>query len=127
MLGTYVLSAGYYDAYYLKAMQVRSKIIQDFEMAFKKVDLIIAPVSPTPAFKLGQKASDPLQMYLADILTVAGNLAGIPGLALPSGFTKAGLPLGFQLLGPRFSEYVLFELGKLYERAVDYKPNVREI
>lgn len=124
MLGTYVLSAGYYDAYYLKAMKVRSKIVADFDKAFDKVDAIIAPVSPTPPFKLGEKASSPLQMYLADILTVAGNLAGIPGLAIPSGFTQNGLPLGFQLLGPRFSEYVLFQLGKLYEKAVDYKPKV---
>lgn len=115
MLGTYVLSAGYYDAYYLKAMRVRSKIIEDFDKAFEKVDAIIAPVSPTPAFKLGEKAEDPLQMYLADILTVAANLAGIPGLAIPSGFTKKGLPLGFQLMGPRFSENTLFKLGKLYK------------
>ena len=122
MLGSYVLSAGYYDAYYLKAQKVRSKIIKDFEGAFAKVDAIIAPVSPTPPFALGEKAESPLQMYLADILTVAGNLAGIPGLAVPSGFTKKGLPLGFQLLGPRFSEYVLFELGKLYQKATNYEP-----
>ena len=122
MLGSYVLSAGYYDAYYLKAQKVRSKIIKDFEGAFAKVDAIIAPVSPTPPFALGEKSGSPLQMYLADILTVAGNLAGIPGLAVPSGFTKKGLPLGFQLLGPRFSEYVLFELGKLYQKATNYEP-----
>ena len=115
MLGTYVLSAGYYDAYYLKAMKVRSKIIEDFENAFAKVDAIIAPVSPTPAFKLGEKADDPLQMYLADILTVPADLAGIPGLAVPSGLNKKGLPLGFQLMGPRFSENTLFALGELYE------------
>jgi len=122
MLGSYVLSAGYYDAYYLKAQKVRSKIIKDFEEAFTKVDAIIAPVSPTPAFAMGEKASSPLEMYLADILTVAGNLAGIPGLAVPSGFNQKGLPLGFQLLGPRFSEYVLFELGKLYQKATGYQP-----
>lgn len=122
MLGTYVLSAGYYEAYYLKAMKVRSRIIEDFDQAFKKVDAIIAPVSPTPAFKLGEKAQDPLQMYLADILTVAANLAGIPGLAIPSGFTKNSLPLGFQLMGPRFSERTLFELGKLYEKSTSWKP-----
>lgn len=122
MLGSYVLSAGYYDAYYLKAQKVRSKIIRDFEQAFEKVDAIIAPVSPTPPFALGEKAGSPLQMYLADILTVAGNLAGIPGLAVPSGFSKKGLPLGFQLLGPRFSEYILFELGKLYQKATGYEP-----
>lgn len=114
MLGTYVLSAGYYDAYYLKAMKVRSKIIQDFDAAFAKVDAILAPVSPTPPFKLGEKADNPLQMYLADILTVAANLAGIPGLAMPFNFSKAGLPLGFQLLGKRFSESTLFNLGNLF-------------
>jgi len=122
MLGTYVLSAGYYDAYYLKAMKVRSKIIEDFEITFEEVDAVIAPVSPTPAFRLGEKASNPLQMYLADVLTVAGNLAGIPGLAIPSGFTKKGLPLGFQLLGPRFSEANLFRLGRLFEKITNYLP-----
>jgi aspartyl-tRNA(Asn)/glutamyl-tRNA(Gln) amidotransferase subunit A len=116
MLGTYVLSAGYYDAYYLKAMKVRSKIIGDFDKVFSEVDVIIAPVSPTPAFKLGEKASDPLQMYLADILTVSANLAGIPGLAIPSGKNKKGLPLGFQLMGPRNSENTLFALGELYQK-----------
>ena len=105
-------------------MKVRSKIIQDFEQAFEEVDAILAPVSPTPPFKLGEKADNPLQMYLADILTVAGNLAGIPGLAIPSGFTKNGLPLGFQLLGPRFSEETLFSLGELYQKATDYQPKV---
>ena len=124
MLGTYVLSAGYYDAYYLKAMKVRSKIVADFEEAFEKVDAIIAPVSPSPPFKLGEKSSNPLQMYLADVLTVAGNLAGIPGLAIPGGFSKKALPLGFQLLGPRFSEGTLFHLGELYQKAVNYVPKV---
>lgn len=116
MLGTYVLSAGFYDAYYLKAQKVRSRLIEDFDKAFSQVDAIVAPVSPTPAFKLGEKASDPLKMYLADIYTAPANLAGIPGLAIPSGVTESGLPLGFQLLGPRFSENVLFELGKLYQK-----------
>ncbi|MBI3443220.1 Asp-tRNA(Asn)/Glu-tRNA(Gln) amidotransferase subunit GatA, partial [Candidatus Woesebacteria bacterium] len=122
MLGTYVLSAGYYDAYYLKAMKVRSKIIEDFEHVWEKVDAIIAPVSPTSPFKLGEKATDPLKMYLADVFTVSADLAGIPGLSIPSGFTKSGLPLGFQLLGPRFSENVLFALGKLYQESTGYKP-----
>ena len=122
MLGTYVLSAGYYDAFYLKAQKVRTKIIQDFENVFRDVDALISPVSPTPAFKIGEKASDPLEMYLADVLTVAGNLAGIPGLAVPSGFNSRGLPLGFQLLGPRFSEPVLFALGKLYQDSVGFEP-----
>lgn len=124
MLGTYVLSAGYYDAYYLKAQKVRSKIIADFDNAFEKVDAIISPVSPTPAFKLGEKAADPLQMYLADIFTVSANLAGIPGLAIPSGFSKDKLPLGFQLMGPRFSEEKIFELGKLYQKSVSYVPRL---
>lgn len=116
MLGTYVLSAGYYDAYYLKAQKVRSKIIQDLDNVFEKVDAIIAPVSPTSAFKLGEKVSDPLKMYLSDIFTVSANIAGIPGLAIPSGFNRKGLPLGFQLMGPRFSEPKLFSLGKIYEK-----------
>jgi len=124
MLGTYVLSAGYYDAYYLKAQKVRSVIIHDFDNAFEKVDAIIAPVSPTAAFKLGEKVSDPLQMYLADIYTASANLVGIPGLAIPSGFNKKGLPLGFQLMGPKFSEGTLFELGKLYHKKIGYEPKL---
>ncbi|CAN5319594.1 Asp-tRNA(Asn)/Glu-tRNA(Gln) amidotransferase subunit GatA [soil metagenome] len=119
MLGTYVLSSGYHDQYYLKAMKVRSKIIEDFDKAFEEVDAILAPVSPTPAFKLGENINDPLKMYLADIFTVNANLAGIPGIAIPSGgstsLTTKGLPLGFQLMGPKFGEEVLFRLGELYE------------
>lgn len=124
MLGSYVLSAGYYDAYYEKAMKVRTKIINDFDKAFKTVDAIISPVSPTPAFKLGAKSSDPLKMYLEDVYTTTANLAGIPGLAIPSTFSKSGLPIGFQLLGPKFSEYQLFELGRKYHKEIDYKPKV---
>jgi len=124
MLGSYVLSAGYYDAYYDKAMRVRSKIIQDFDKAFELVDAIISPVSPTPPFKLGANTSDPLKMYLEDVFTTTSNLVGIPGLALPSTFSKTCLPIGFQLLGPRFSEHQLFELGKIYHKAIDYKPKV---
>ncbi len=124
MLGTYVLSAGYYDAYYLKAQKVRSKIIEDFDNAFEKVDTILAPVSPNPAFKLGEKTSDPLKMYLADIFTAPANLAGIPGLAIPAGFSKEGLPLGFQLLGPKYSEPILFGLGNLFEEETGYKPTL---
>lgn len=127
MLGSYVLSAGYYDAYYLKAMKVRSILIQEFDRAFEKVDAIIAPVSPTPPFKLGEKASNPLQMYLADIFTVSANLTGIPGLAVPCGFTKNNLPLGFQLMGPRFSEYTLFFLGEMFEKETRYKPKVADL
>ena len=124
MLGTYVLSAGYYDAFYLKAQKVRSLLIQDFDSAFEKVDAIISPVMPTPAFKLGENTSDPLKMYLEDVYTVSANLVGIPGLAIPSGFTTKGLPLGFQLLGPRFSEPTLFKLGKLFEKATNYVPKL---
>ncbi len=124
MLGTYVLSSGYYDAYYLKAMKVRSKIIEDFEKAFdstaRGVDAILAPVSPTPPFKIGEKVGDPLKMYLADVYTVAANLAGVPGLSIPGGFTKSGLPVGFQLLGPRFSEDILFDLGEKYQEVTDW-------
>lgn len=124
MLGTYVLSAGYYDAYYKKAQKVRSKIIDDFDKAFEKVDAILAPVSPTPAFKLGEKSSDPLKMYLADIFTCPANVAGIPGLSVPTGFNKNNLPLGFQLLGPRFSEETLFALGKLYQKSINFVPKL---
>jgi aspartyl-tRNA(Asn)/glutamyl-tRNA(Gln) amidotransferase subunit A len=124
MLGTYVLSAGYYDEYYLKAQKVRTKMIEDFDNVFEEVDALIAPVSPTSAFKLGEKASDPLEMYLADIFTASANLTGIPGLAIPSGFNKLGLPLGFQLLGPRFSENTLFALGKMYQQVTNYTPKL---
>ena len=122
MLGTYVLSAGYCDAYYLKAQKVRSRMIEDFDNVFKQVDAIIAPVSPTSAFKLGERVDDPLQMYLADVFTASANIAGIPGLAIPSGLTNKGLPLGFQLMGPRYSETTLFKLGKLYQKSVNWKP-----
>lgn len=115
MLGTYALSAGYYEAYYLKAMQVRSLIKKDFDEAFKKVDVLMAPVSPTLPFKLGEKVNDPLQMYLSDIFTVTANLAGIPGLAVPAGFID-GLPVGIQILGPQFSEEILFQVGYAYEQ-----------
>jgi len=115
MLGTFALSSGYYDAYYLKAMKVRTLIKQDFDRAFEKVDAILAPVSPTPPFKIGEKVDDPLKMYLSDIYTVTANLAGIPGLALPVGFI-AGLPVGIQVLGPQFSEKLLFRIGYNFEQ-----------
>ena len=115
MLGTYVLSAGYYDAYYSKATMVREMIKKDFEEAFKEVDAIITPTSPTPAFKIGEKSEDPLQMYLADIFTVPINLAGIPAISVPSGFAEMGgkkLPLGCQIIAPHFKEGRLFKIGK---------------
>ena len=127
MLGTYALSAGYYDAYYKKAMKVRTLIKQDFDRAFEKVDILIAPVSPTPPFKLGEKVNDPMAMYLSDVLTVNANLAGIPGLALPAGFTKSGLPIGMQFLGSQMGEDILFSLGKKYQEVTDWhlkKPKI---
>ncbi len=117
MLGTYALSAGYYDAYYLRAQKVRSLIAQDFADAFQKVDAIVAPTSPTPAFRLGEKTADPLQMYLADIYTVTGSLAGVPGISVPCGRTKAGLPVGMQILGPHFSEGRVLQIAHAFERA----------
>lgn len=115
MLGTYVLSAGYYDAYYKKAMKVRTLILKDFEEAYKKVDVIITPASPTPPWKLGAKVDDPLAMYLSDIFTVTGNLAGTPGLVVPTGFID-NLPTGMQILGPHFSEDLLYRVGYAYEQ-----------
>jgi aspartyl-tRNA(Asn)/glutamyl-tRNA(Gln) amidotransferase subunit A len=117
MLGTYALSAGYYDAYYLKAQKVRALLTRDFDEAFKKVDVIAAPVSPTPAFRLGEKVNDPLAMYLADIYTVTVNLAGIPGIAVPCGENHEKLPIGFQLLGKHFDEATILRLAHGYERA----------
>ena len=124
MLGTYVLSSGYYDAYYAKAMKVRSIIINEVNTVFENVDAIIAPVAPTPPFKIGEKANDPLKMYLTDVYAATANLCGIPSLALPFGFSKQGLPLGFQIMGPRFSENVLFYLGNLFEKTTGYVPKV---
>jgi aspartyl-tRNA(Asn)/glutamyl-tRNA(Gln) amidotransferase subunit A len=116
MIGTYTLSAGYYDAYYTTAQKVRTLIKQDFDKAFAKVDLLIAPVSPTPAFKLGEKMNDPLAMYLSDILTIPVNLAGLPALAMPTGKNKQGLPLGIQLIGNRFAEEKIFPVAYLLEK-----------
>lgn len=127
MLGTYVLSSGYYDTYYLNAMKVRTVIKNEIDQVFEKVDALIAPVAPTPAFKLGEKIDDPLKMYLTDIFAATANLCGIPSLAIPYGFTNNKLPLGFQLMGPRFSEDTLFALGKLFEEATNYKPQVAKV
>lgn len=115
MLGTYVLSAGYYEAYYLRAQKVRTLIKQDFDEAFKKVDLIFTPVSPTTAFKIGEKISDPLTMYLSDIFTIAVNLAGLPALSLPCGKVE-GLPVGLQIIGRPFEEEKILEVGKFFEK-----------
>ena len=115
MLGTYVLSAGYYDAYYVKAQKVRGAIRQDYERAFEKVDVIATPTSPTTAFRLGEKLEDPVQMYLADFFTVSANLAGIPAISVPCGFAD-GLPVGLQLTGPAWGEATLFRAAAAYER-----------
>jgi aspartyl-tRNA(Asn)/glutamyl-tRNA(Gln) amidotransferase subunit A len=120
MLGTYALSRGYYDAYYLKAQKVRTLIKKDFDEAFKKVDAIVTPTAPTPAFKIGEKADDPLQMYLSDIFTISANLAGIPGISLPCGFSKKGLPIGLQLLAKPFGEEVLLRIAYTYEKNTDW-------
>jgi aspartyl-tRNA(Asn)/glutamyl-tRNA(Gln) amidotransferase subunit A len=117
MLGTYALSAGYYDAYYLKAQRVRTLLTRDFEEAFKKVDAIVAPVSPTAAFKLGEKVDDPLAMYLADIYTVTADLAGIPGISVPCGETKEKLPIGLQILGRHFDESTILRVAQASENA----------
>ena len=117
MLGTYALSAGYYDAYYLKAQRVRTLLARDFEEAFKKIDAIVTPTSPTAAFKLGEKVDDPLSMYLADIFTVTADLAGIPGISVPCGETKENLPVGLQILGKHFDEATILRVAHAYEQA----------
>ena len=121
MIGTYVLSAGYFDAYYLKAQKVRTLIAKDFSDAFKdKCDLIVAPTTPTPPFKIGEKANNPLQMYLNDIFTIPVNLAGLPGMSLPCGFTTSGLPIGLQLIGRPWDEEMVFDVARFYERSTDW-------
>jgi len=117
MLGTYALSSGYYDAYYLRAQKVRSLIARDFAQAFEKVDVIVTPTAPTPAFKLGEKTADPLEMYLADIYTVTGSLAGVPGISVPCGKTAAGLPIGMQVFGSHFGEARVLQLARALEKA----------
>ena len=127
ILGTYVLSSGYYDAYYLRAQKVRTLIRQDFLKAFEEVDLIASPTTPTPAFKIGEKAGDPLQMYLSDIYTISCNLAGMCGISVPCGFSKDGLPIGLQLLGEPFGEPDLLRAAHAYEQATDWhthRPNL---
>ncbi|HIJ66506.1 MAG TPA: Asp-tRNA(Asn)/Glu-tRNA(Gln) amidotransferase subunit GatA, partial [Candidatus Hydrogenedentes bacterium] len=120
MLGTYVLSSGYYDAYYLKAQKVRALIRRDFDAAFSQCDVILGPTSPTAAFRIGEKTQDPLQMYLSDIYTISANLAGIPGVSVPCGLTESGLPVGLQLLGKPFGEETLIRAAHAYERNRDF-------
>ena len=121
MLGTYALSSGYYDAYYKRAQQVRTLIVRDFEQAFGQVDVIATPTAPTPAFKIGEKADDPMTMYLSDIFTISVNLAGVPALSLPCGFTREGLPIGLQLIAKAFDEATLFAVAAAVEGAHDWK------
>jgi aspartyl-tRNA(Asn)/glutamyl-tRNA(Gln) amidotransferase subunit A len=120
MLGTYALSAGYYDAYYGKAGQVRTLLMRDFQEAFAQVDAIVSPVAPSAAFDLGQKVDDPMQMYLSDVFTLSTNLAGLPGMSLPCGLTTAGRPIGLQLMGPHFAEETLLALGQAFQEATDH-------
>jgi aspartyl-tRNA(Asn)/glutamyl-tRNA(Gln) amidotransferase subunit A len=122
MIGTYALSSGYYDAYYVRALKIRTLIKRDFDQAFEKCDAILCPTSPTPAFKAGEKTGDPLQMYLCDVFTVTCNIAGIAGISLPCGFTQGAqpLPIGLQLLGPTFGEEKLLRIARMYESATDW-------
>jgi aspartyl-tRNA(Asn)/glutamyl-tRNA(Gln) amidotransferase subunit A len=120
MIGTYALSAGYYDAYYLKAQKVRTLIKQDFEKAFGQVDVLVCPTSPTTAFKAGAKANDPLGMYLLDLMTIPVNLAGLPGLSLPCGFDDKGLPIGLQIIGNVLREDLVLQAAYAYEQSTDW-------
>jgi aspartyl-tRNA(Asn)/glutamyl-tRNA(Gln) amidotransferase subunit A len=120
MLGTYVLSAGYYDAYYLKAQQVRTLIVRDYDVAFERTDVVAMPTSPTAAFKIGERVADPLQMYLADVFTVSANLAGLPAISVPCGFTSDRLPVGLQLTGRRFDESTMLRVADAYERDTEW-------
>ena len=120
MLGTYALSSGYYDAYYLKALKVRNLIRSDFTGAFEKCDCIVMPVAPTTAFKIGEKTDDPLQMYLSDIYTISANLAGIPGISIPCGFDESNLPIGLQILAPAFGEEKLLRIAQMFERETSW-------
>ena len=120
MLGTYALSAGYYDAYYLRAQKVRTLIKRDFEQAFASVDAILSPTSPTAAFRIGEKASDPLAMYLNDVFTLPCNLAGLPGMSVPCGFTRTGLPVGLQILGRPWDEARVLRIGRTFEQEHDF-------
>jgi aspartyl-tRNA(Asn)/glutamyl-tRNA(Gln) amidotransferase subunit A len=127
MLGTYALSAGYYDAYYLKAQKVRTLLKQDFERAFEQVDAIVGPTSPTVAFRIGERTDDPYQMYLADVFTIPANMAGIPGVAIPCGFSD-GLPVSLQVLGKAFDEATILRVAHAYERSASWwtmRPELR--
>jgi aspartyl-tRNA(Asn)/glutamyl-tRNA(Gln) amidotransferase subunit A len=127
ILGAYGLSSGYYDAYYLRAQKTRTLIRNDFEKAFQEVDAILTPTSPTPAFKFGEKSEDPISMYLSDIYTISTNLAGLPGISVPCGFSENGLPIGMQLIGQAFEEEKLLAIAHAYDRELKYgrkQPNL---
>jgi aspartyl-tRNA(Asn)/glutamyl-tRNA(Gln) amidotransferase subunit A len=126
MIGTYVLSHGYYDAYYLQAQKIRRLIAQDFANAFRQCDVILGPTAPTPAFNFGEKASDPVAMYLSDIYTIAVNLAGLPGMSIPCGFSDKGLPIGLQLIGDLFSEAKLLNVAHQYQLQTDWHQRMPE-
>jgi aspartyl-tRNA(Asn)/glutamyl-tRNA(Gln) amidotransferase subunit A len=127
MIGTYALSAGYYDAYYLKAQKVRTLIKQDFEDAFKKVDVLVSPTAPTTAFKIGDKSTDPLSMYLIDLMTIPVNLAGLPGMSIPCGFDSQGLPIGLQIVGNVLREDQVFQVAYAYEQATEWHKRVPQL
>jgi aspartyl-tRNA(Asn)/glutamyl-tRNA(Gln) amidotransferase subunit A len=121
MLGTYALSSGYYDAYYLKALQVRTLVKQDYDKAFEKFDVLITPTAPSPAFKIGEKSSDPIELYLQDVCTIPINLAGIPAISIPCGFSQAGLPIGLQIIGKAFSEETLLKVAYTFEQNTNFR------
>jgi aspartyl-tRNA(Asn)/glutamyl-tRNA(Gln) amidotransferase subunit A len=127
IIGTYCLSAGYYDAYYGKASQVRTLIVEDFRKAFEDCDVLLCPVAPAPAFKIGEKVDDPLTMYLIDIFTLSANLAGIPGMSVPCGFSRKGLPIGLQLLGNHFNEEMLIRVAYNFEQATEFHKKKPEL
>ncbi len=120
MIGTYVLSAGYYDAFYLKAQKVRTLLRKDFEKAFEYFDVVVAPTAPTPAFKIGERAGDPLQMKLSDVCTIPCNMAGIPGISIPCGFSDEGLPIGLQIMAKAFAEETVLKTAYAFEQATEY-------
>jgi aspartyl-tRNA(Asn)/glutamyl-tRNA(Gln) amidotransferase subunit A len=125
LIGTYVLSAGYYDAYYLQAQKIRRLIAQDFENAFKQCDVIMGPTAPSTAFKIGEKADDPISMYLQDIYTIAVNLAGLPGMSVPAGFSN-NLPVGLQIIGNYFDEARMLNVGHAYQQVTDWHNRMPE-
>mgnify|MGYP006243542167 FL=1 len=120
ILGAYGLSSGYYDAYYLKAQKARTLIREDFNRAFEEVDAILTPTSPTPAFQFGEKSEDPISMYLSDVYTISTNLAGLPGISVPCGFSESGLPIGMQLIGKAFEESMLLSIAQDFDQAHEF-------